>query len=241
MADAIRIRKKDIQDAKRPDAVLERATSLYDWLVERRKPLLTLLGLVGLALIITSYVSSSSAERSREVGGELSKAVVVAARPVFEGSSSDDAFPSAQARAEAVQEAYEGVTKTGAGTRAARTAQFGLAFAHLEQGRFDEAIAGFEAYLKGNNSQDLRAFAWEGLGQAQEAKGDLDAARSAFAKLEAVGAPGLALFHQARLAEQAGERDRARELYEQIVAEYELESVATDAKVRLELLGLAAR
>lgn len=233
-----KIRKKDIQAAKRPDAVLVNATSLFEWIVQRRYVLLSALAVVVVVVGVASFVGGKKDDKRQKVGGMLSEAMSLANRPVIEGSSGKDTFPSAEAKASAVQAELESVMKEGADTPAAEAATVALARLDVEGGRPDAAISKFEAYLGSVKKGGLRLFALEGLGYAYESKGDKAKAASTFARLKDEGAPALALYHEARIAQESGDKNEARKLFEQVVAEYDKEPVAGEARSRLELLDL---
>lgn len=240
LSETIRVTKKDIQAAKAPDAVLEGATSVFDWLVERRNIVLAALAALLVAVVAMSMVSASRAEKQQEIGGKLSSAVALANRPVTEGTpTGETSFATAAEKRKAVEEAFGAIVRDHPGTEAARTATLKLAVYQLQDGRAAEAIAGLEQYLQGGASADLKLFAVENLGYAYEAKGDLAKAAETFQQLAEAGAPARAVFHQGRIAELKGDKAEARKQYERVVAEFGAEPVAGDARVRLELLALA--
>ena len=121
-------------------------------------------------------------------------------------------------------------------TETGRAANLRLAHLRLDEGKTDEAIAGYAKYLSGETDGGLRLFVLESLGYAYEKKGDVAKAAETFQKLAEAGAPGRALYHKARLAESAGKKDDAKKLYEQVVKEFEKDVVASDARTRLELI-----
>lgn len=233
-----KIRKKDIQEARRPDAVLVGATGVFDWLVERRNVLLGVLAAIVVVVLIGSFLMSQKQDEAHELGAQLAEAMALTSKPVVEGATGDDSFPSAEAKSTAVREALSGVLKADPESEAARGAGLILGKLDLEAGQPDAAIEKFEAYLAKVKTGGLRLFALESLGYAYEAKGDVEKAKSTFAQLDGAGAPARALYHQARLAEEAGNKDEARKLYAQVVDEYEAELVAGEARSRLELLNL---
>jgi hypothetical protein len=238
----VKVTKKDIQEAKSPDVVLEGATSVYDWLVERRNIVIGALVALLVVAAIATFASSSSEAKAHEAGGKLAQALELANRPVVEvkegATPAEKTFPTKAAKLEAVEKALNEITTQYAGSEAARTASLQLADVKLEAGKADEAIAGYEKYLADAPAGGLRLFATESLGYAYEAKGDLAKAEQSFDKLNGEGAPGLALFHKARLAEKAGKKDEAKKLYEQVAKDYPGEQVANDASTRLELMDV---
>lgn len=233
-----KIRKKDIQAAKRPDAVLVKATSLFQWIVQRRFVLLGVLAVVIVAVAVATFVGGKKDDKKQLVGAKLSSAMSLASRPVIEGAEGSEAFGSAEAKATAVRAELEQVLAEGANSPAAQAANIALARLDVEAGEADAAIAKFETYLGDVKKGGLRLFAIEGLGYAFESKGDTEKAATTFASLADAGAPALALYHQARMAQESGNKNEARKLFEQVVSEYENEPVAGEASARLELLDL---
>lgn len=239
----VKVTKKDIQEAKRPDIVFEGATSVFDWIVERSNALVSALIVLVVVVGVVQFARSRSEKQAHEVGTKLSSALELANRPVVEqkdGAAGDKSFPSRAAKNEAVEKAFAAIVAEHAGSDAAQTAALQLADLKLETGKADEAIAGYEKYLADAPTGGLRLFAVESLGYAYEAKGDLPKAETAFERLNAEGAGALALFHKARLAEKGGKKDEARKLYEQVAKDFPGEQVANDANTRLELMDVPA-
>jgi TolA-binding protein len=240
----VKIRKKDIQEARQPDVVLEGATSAYDWIVERRNVVGAVLGGVLVLVAVASVVGSQSEASRREAGARFAAAVTNLSKPVVEKSgdaaatTDDKSFPSKEAKQKAVREGLEAVTKASAGSDAAVAASLALARESLDSGKYAEAAAAYAAYLAAHPDGDLAIFAAEGLGYAHEGKEEFDKAQAAFDKLGTLGAAGRAAFHKARLLEKQGKKDEARKAYEAVATGYEKESVAAEARARIELMDM---
>ncbi len=235
----VKVTAQSLQEAKQPDAVLVGATSLFDWLVERKALVGGIFAAVVVAAGIGAAVSSSNEAKRHAAGEKLANVVTLDAKPVGaagDAADADKGFATKDEKTKAVSEALDTFLKENAGTSAASTASLLSAQRALADGKADEAIAGFEAALKG--SSGLGLFATEGLGYAHEAKGDLAKAGETFAKLTGLGAPGRATYHKARLLQKQGKTDEARKAYEEVVANHEKEIVASDARTRLDLLSL---
>jgi hypothetical protein len=121
----------------------------------------------------------------------------------------------------------------------------------LTLGRTDEALTTYQQLLSGKLEARLRFLATEGLGYAQEAKGDLAAASATFAKLGAdAGSPenkdskdgafyrDRAVYHQARLAELRGNPGDAKKLYQEVLDKNPNTSLRSDITNRLAVLEL---
>lgn len=97
-------------------------------------------------------------------------------------------------------------------------ARLGLAGALFDQGKFQEAAKEYQAVrlsqLAGKDA-DVRCRAIEGIGLSEEGQGRLDQALAAFGELAKSDVPGfgaLGLYHQARITNQKGDREKAKEL-----------------------------
>jgi hypothetical protein len=118
----------------------------------------------------------------------------------------------------------------------------------LSLGRTDEAISTYQQILGGKLEERLRFLATEGLGYAQEAKGDLAAAAATFGKLGTDAAASSskegafykdrAVYHQARLAELQGNPADAKKLYREVLDKNPNTSLRSDITNRLAVLEL---
>jgi tetratricopeptide (TPR) repeat protein len=124
-------------------------------------------------------------------------------------------FADQTARLAAAEKAY----RAAVGTDTVGTlARFGLAGTLFDQGKFQEAQKEYQAVRMSElaaTDADLRCRAIEGVGLSEEGQGRTEQALAAFVELgksDVVGFGPLGLYHQARLANQKGERDKAKEL-----------------------------
>ena len=113
--------------------------------------------------------------------------------------------------------------------------------------RQDEAIAAYTQLLAGGGLEaPLRFLAQEGLGYAYEAKGDLDKAADAFARLSDLASKDSAkldgfyqdraLYHKARMAEIKGNRADAAKLYREVLDKAPGTSLRDEISNRLAVL-----
>jgi tetratricopeptide (TPR) repeat protein len=115
----------------------------------------------------------------------------------------------------------------------------------LALGRAPEAITAYEQLLSDKLDERLRFLAREGLGYAQEQKGDLEAAAKTFEQLTADAAvfkdgfyKDRALYHKARIAELRGNADDARKLYKEVLDKNPTTSLREEISNRLAVLEL---
>lgn len=93
----------------------------------------------------------------------------------------------------------------------------------LDAGRWDDAIAAFDAAIAAKLNTRLRFLANEGKGYAYEGKGDFDKAAAAFAALDedAKGFQGFyrdcAIYQKARMSERKGDRAGAVKMYKEVL------------------------
>jgi predicted negative regulator of RcsB-dependent stress response len=246
----VKIRKRDIQEARRPDALLKSATSIFDWLFEHRVAAIGSLVVLLVVVAAISVVQSTRMSKMVSVGGQLSDALALEVRPVSapkppptEGAATpddkkDDSFATKADREKAVSDALTSVIKEHAGSTSAQSASVMLAAQRFTEGKYDDAISLAEPYVAGGG--ELKTFAIQTLGNAYAAKSDTAKADAAYKQLADAGEPALSLLLQGSLAEKAGKKDDARKLYEKIVADFEKDPVAKDAHARLDLLDLPA-
>jgi len=112
--------------------------------------------------------------------------------------------------------------------------------------RYDDAVVAYTQLLGGSLEPSLRFLAQEGLGYAFEARGDLDKAADAFARLgdlaskDSGKAEGFyldrALYHKARIAEIKGNRADAAKLYREVLDKAPGTSLRDEISNRLAVL-----
>lgn len=243
----VKVTKKDIQEARRPDAVLEGATSLFDWLIDHKNAVIG--GIVALLLLVggISVAQNMKQRQFSDTGGKLSSALELTSRPVDPSSAQgdaaakSDAFASKADQTKAFQEALTNVAKDHADSAAAKSASLVLAAQRYNEGKYDEAVSLAETYTKSDDGS-LRALAYETLGNAYAAKNDAAKAEDAYKKVADAGAPAQSAFLLAGLQEKAGKKEEARKAYEKIIADYEKDDagIAREARSRLDLLDMPA-
>lgn len=241
-------RKDDLDPNK--DEFIERSMSFLDWAVERRKQIGALLIVALVAAIagiaFNHYSESKAEEQSAAVEDEL--AAIVA--PVIEIPDGEEVppkdellyFESVEARANETLRAFEEAQKVVAGTNVGKMALLGKAGASFDLGKYADASAAYEEFLAGMDDETrwLEPNAREGLGHAYEAEGKLDEADKAFGELTEKSEGRLALlgkYHQARIAEKKGEKNKAGELLTEV-----MEGITEDGQMdRLDYLFLQTR
>jgi tetratricopeptide (TPR) repeat protein len=208
------------------------------FLNERRKPVL--IGIGGLAGVVTATViygelHERSAMRASQALAHVEK-VATADLIAADGTApKEDGLPHFKTDKERLEGALKDVeTFMTADPRSPlrREAELQKAGLLLDLQRPDEAIPLYTEILSSRLDQNLRFLAQEGLAYAYEAKGDLDQAAAAFAKLgdgdsgkadakgEGVKVPFYrerSLYHQGRIAERKGNPAQAVKLYKEVL------------------------
>lgn len=225
---------------------------------EQRRPLLivsTALVTAIIGLTVLSTVSESHAKKATDELARIERIGTAELRPEGAPTTNPDGTPLAndgvphfktgKERAEATLKELDAfIARSGNPLRMQGRFQRGPLL--LSLGRADEAVKAYEEILKDGPDDRIRFLAHEGLGYAQEAKGDLAAAAAAFDKLTedaAVFKEGgfykeRAAYHKARLAELRGNSDEAKKLYREVLEKNPTSSLRDEISNRLAVLEL---
>jgi tetratricopeptide (TPR) repeat protein len=225
---------------------------------ERRQALIvgaTMLATVVVGSIIFSVVSDQRAARATQTLVRIEKISTADLRPEGAPTTSPDGTPvvddgvprykTEKERSEAALKELDGFLASGAGPLA-NEARLERGPLLLSLGRAPEAIDTYQAILADSLDARLKFLAREGLGYAQEAKGDLDAAVATFAKLDEDAAvfkgadfySDRALFHKARIAELRGNAEDAKKIYKEVLDKNPTTSLRDEITNRLAVLEL---
>lgn len=213
------------------DALYRRTMTLGEWINKNRKQVATVvaaLAVAGLgAFAYFSYTGKQNADASRIL---LAAVEDENGRIGTPGKKDDDAppdprpeFATVEARNASALSKYREVSSKYKGTGAAILARLAEGSLLLDGKDADGAIAAFGDAQKSPLAAvdaEVRGRALEGLGFAYEMKGNLDEAMKTYKELEnnveVKGFKELAIYHQARVAEAKGEKDKAVELYKTV-------------------------
>jgi tetratricopeptide (TPR) repeat protein len=225
-------KKKDDLDPMK-DQFIQRSASVFNWLVDRRKPLgvgaIMLLVAIIAGIAVSSILNSRRAEAASllEKGfeAELAPVVPTADRPKDLAKTNPDLvlFETRKARAEETRKRFEKAAADLSGKTTGAIAQLGLAAADADLGAYDKAAAEYQAFLDGagEGASWLRANALDGLGAVLEAQGKLDEARKSYKELGELNAGDASMFgkvHEARIASAKGDNDGAKKLLTDVIA-----------------------
>ena len=225
---------------------------------ERRSTLLigtTMLATVGVGLIVFSSLSERHAKTATQALTRIEHIATADLRPDGTPPTSPDGTPppddglphfkTEKERAEAALKELDAFLADG-GKPLVPEARLERGALLLSLGRAPEAITTYEELLSGKLDDRLRFLAREGLGYAQQVKGDLDAASATFDKLSddaaVFGDSGFykdrAGFHKAQIAELRGNAADAKRLYKEVLDQNPTTSLREEISNRLAVLEL---
>ncbi len=188
---AKKLKRMSRKELRQTDEVMTRLQQIYGWLSLYRWHLtfgaMTLVGV----LLVTSFVVTWSAERSRGIGTGFAEAVGVLGAPVMESDGFDlgelreqlaggRAFETRQEKYDRAVEKLRDFLGANSRARVAPVARLSLAAAMLEIGATQEAQNEYEAFLEGRHDKRWALLARERLGIAALDDNDIDTAVSWF-------------------------------------------------------------
>jgi tetratricopeptide (TPR) repeat protein len=239
------------KELKQPDSFQRLGYEAQDWLIERQSLIMLVAGVVlvgGLIAALMNYFSDRGEERASQ---ELGKALAILERPVLppgeatpppQQPGEEAPFKTAQDQDTELEKALTAFRSSHGGTRAATTAALPLGKAQYRLGKYEPAIASFDAFLKeAPQNEPLRAAAFEGKGYAFEAQQKYDEALKAFEDMSKAEAgdylQGMGEYHRARILIQQGKKDDAAVLLVKIPVDYANSAAAGLARDRTALLA----
>ncbi|MGD0946330.1 MAG: hypothetical protein ABSA52_02790 [Candidatus Binatia bacterium] len=213
-----RFRRKDL---KRPDEFVSRGRQVLDWGVAHARVLSwSVAGVAALAVIVMGFIAIRAA-RVRQANEDLTHAL---------GDFRDGHYAQAASQLAEVASRWQSI---GAG----RIAGLYAANADLKAENFETATVLLDDLLGTHDWPSyLRQQTLIDLGYALEHKGDSTGAAGRYAEAASIDGPytAAALLGEARCREQAGERDKAREIYERLERDFPEGSEAEVAAAELE-------
>jgi tetratricopeptide (TPR) repeat protein len=234
------------KDLKEPDEFVSATGRMMNWLAAHRLlvigSIVVAAGAVLAVIGMLSHLESKAMEASRAFvdSFKILNARVVERADADETTQADGTYGSERDKLKAALGAMEAMAKAHGGSPAADLAAFFVAEEKRRLGELDQAIAGFEAYLR---TQGLRAvmapFAVEGLGAALEQQGKLEEARAQYLRLTEEGFAGhkdRGLYHLARLEQKAGNHAQAADRFRAILDEFPQSLFSEEIQHRLAVL-----
>ncbi len=231
------------KDMKEPDKFQQAATQAAGWVAARRRRVVALGAVAVGFLVIIAIISALRTRRDERAGAAaadllsvMSGEVSAVPLPGLPGPF----FPTDEARQRAIVAAADRVVADHGGTPAAALASLAAGDAHLRLQEWDAAKAAYERYLADAPRDDsLRFGALEGVGLAEEGKGNLDAAAGAYDRLarEAPAFADRADLDRARVLAAAGKTADAKGLLAGFSEKHKDSQLTAEASERLARLG----
>lgn len=241
--------KQSRKELKQPDAFQKSGSEAGEWVHQRQKMVAMAVGamlVVGFGVSLVIWLSGRTESAASK---DLGAALKVMGRPVEAGEKSEPPEPGKEPGYKSEKEKDEAIVKSltdfrtrYGSSKAAATAALPLAQASFRLGKYDDALKAYDEYLKQVSPEDpLRATALEGQGYAHEAKGELDAAITAFDQLARENKTeflsGMGLYHRARIFIIQGKKEEAAKQLSEIPAAAPNSAAARLAVDRLTLLA----
>jgi tetratricopeptide (TPR) repeat protein len=199
-----RFRRKDL---KRPDEFVSRGRQVLDWGTENARLLSwSAAGVAALVLLVMGFTAIRNA-RVRQANEDLSHALA---------DFHDGRYAQAATQLADVASRWQS-------TSAGRIAALYAANADLNANDFETATVLLQEALSAHDWPSyLKQEALVDLGYALEQKGDATGAADRYAQAAALEGPytAQALLGEARCREQTGEKDKARQLYQQLQRDF---------------------
>ena len=237
------------QELRAPDAFQLYGAEASDWLMKRSQYIgaaVAVLIVGGLAAAMVQYFNNRGEEKASK---QLGQALQVLDRPVIASTENLQAPPGEEPPFKSDKEKDEAIVKSlndfraaNKGTDAAVTATLPLGKAQFRLGDFDAAAASFGEFTRQADKKDpLMASAYEGLGYAHEAKGQLDQALAAFQEMSKAESgeflQGMGQYHQARILVAQGKKDEAAQILADLKASQANTAAGRQATERLAVLA----
>jgi len=227
--------RRPVAVAADADPLIERTAKLSEWARQNQKAVQLVGGLVFVALISLAGYLYWQNKRETEASAMLSKAVAAQTARIGEPPKDEDEdtgekyYKTFDARREAALKQYREVQSKFAGTGAAILARLAEGSLLLDSREADAALTAFEevkASPLAAADVEVKGRALEGIGFAHELKAQaapdakdehLDAALAAFKEMEnetdaVKGLKEMAMYHQARVLENKGDKEKAKEI-----------------------------
>ncbi len=229
--------------AKRPmldPQDLLRSEGIQHWLIDNLKMVVTVAGVLVLAGAAWGIVEFVQYRAEEQAAG-----LYAAAMDTYQGAltperqlrvlspETKDALDRAAGEFQKVRDQYPR-------TRHAALALFHQANAYAALERFDDAISGYEMWLKTYTQRELVPLVTQRLAYALWSKGKSDDAIRRFDEVIAIpDAPNrdLAYFEKGRVLEQTGQKEKALEVYTTLSKEFSSSPWSSEGNARIVALG----
>jgi predicted negative regulator of RcsB-dependent stress response len=187
--------------------------------------------LYGLALIVIIVLGGSLYYK------HLNKKALVAYNTAYKALIGDSSSETSEKKLQKSIEELDKLIKDHGWTKMATLAIPQLAYLKFDQGKFDEAISLYKAYLEKEKSDSIyRSMAFFGLAAAYEAKGEYQYATNALEQVSKGDNDFLkeeALFSLGRMYELSGQTKRSQEVFKEFIGQFKDSPLLPLAKAHL--------
>lgn len=251
MVRKIRASKEEREAAKhdavveQPDEFLQTSRTVYDWMAEHSKLVITVIAVLFVAGVAYSSASAYSEHVDGQASSLLGKMLEVQRAQVdTTGALKDQGldiklFASEEEKAQALRDEAQKVLAAHPGHQAAAIAGLFLGKACLQLNDNDTAVSALEKSVAtfSAGGDPLVNSALLGLGAAYEAKDDSAKATEAFLRVadgQTAFEKDQGLYQAGRLLIAAGEKDRAKSYLERIETDFPESSLKADSSTLLQ-------
>ncbi len=230
-----------------PDVFFQTADKSVGWAADNQSLIIGAVGFVIVALLVSFFLIQNSRNNAIERSDSLT-----AALDVMSGTVGDDAAPNPNAnnanikRFSTSKAKYtelgakaDAVLSNHGGEDVAQLAGVMKARAAFGLGNYDEAITLYEGWLSANANSDEKPVVLQALAAAQAAGKKNDAAIATLEKLKALDADTygeMASYQIGQIYEAAGQKDKAKAAYEELIKSYPDSKQLEYVKMRIDLM-----
>jgi tetratricopeptide (TPR) repeat protein len=232
------------------DPFLRGSTRTLNWLADNRNTALAGVGVL-VALAIAAYIAYNTMQQQQVAASSSVSAAIAAFEKPVKGSpavdqilqstdldSLNDTYESREAKWKAVEKEASSSLETYPDNPVAQQARLMRAAASLRLEKYEQAISDYQAYLDNQPKEENLAIVYYGLGIAQGAAGKIDAAVKSFDKVAENDEEleDLATYQKGILHQEAGNTEKAKKLYEQLLNDSPKSPYTSDVERRLALM-----
>lgn len=230
-----------------PDQFFQAADASVSWASQNQQMLIMGIGGVVVAVLVVVFLVTNLQKGKMETSAALTSAVEALNAPVGEaptpapGSKAKDGlrYSTAKQKYTEVDTRAQAVIDQHGGTPAAQMATLIKARAAHGLGNHDEAIKHYQAWLAANGTSPEKPLALLALANSQAAAGQVDAAIESLKQLKAFDEDSygeMASLQIAQTYEAAGQKDKAKGAYEEMLKAYPDSNQIETVKLRLDLM-----
>ncbi len=237
----------DIPEAER-DAFQKASFNAANW-VEKNLKTVGIVVALAIAIPVGAYAFHQASEASKTSASEVANGIFtgyqspIKGSPAYEMIEANDklqmpktVYPTTEAKWAAISAAAD-KTLSSHPDQLGTVAQLSKGAAALRLEKWDDAIKAYEAALGAKDIADMKPFALLGVAQANVGAGKVDGAVKALDELAEIdGFKGVARYEKGRAFERAGDKEKAKAAYHDLLETQPSSSYKIDVERRLATL-----